>query len=322
MFVDTFITRPILASVCSLVLILAGAIAIPTMPVAQYPPLAPPVISVSTFYTGANAEAVETAVTTPLEQAINGVEGMLYMTSSSSNSGLCQINVTFDVTRNGDFALVDVQNRVNQAIGRLPAEVRQLGLTVQKQSNNFVLGAGVYSERGRYDSLFMSNFIDVYVKDALKRVPGVADVMVFGERKYSMRLWLDPTRLAARGITAGDVVNALREQNVQVAAGSIGQAPAPSGQMYQLSVRAVGRLREASEFDDIIVKSGEGGSLVRLKDIGRAELGAETYSSQLRFQGVEAVGFGVIQLPTANALDVEREVSAEMERLAAQFPPG
>jgi HAE1 family hydrophobic/amphiphilic exporter-1 len=320
--VDTFIRRPILASVCSLVLILAGAIAIPTMPVAQYPSLAPPQINVSAFYTGANAQEVETAVTTPLEQAINGVEGMLYMTSSSTNSGAATITVTFDVTRDQDVAAVDVQNRVNQALGRMPAEVRTTGITVQKQSTGFVMAVGVFAEKGEYDSLFISNYLDIYVKDALKRVPGVSDVIIFGERKYSMRLWLDPDRLAARGITASDVVGALREQNVQVAAGSIGQAPAPSGQMYQLSVRAVGRLREPAEFDDIIVKSGAGGSLVRLRDVGRAELGAETYGSQLRFQGREAVGFGVIQLPTANALDVEEAVTAEMDRLAAQFPPG
>jgi HAE1 family hydrophobic/amphiphilic exporter-1 len=320
--VDTFIRRPILASVCSLVLILAGAIAIPTMPIAQYPSLAPPQISVTAIYTGANAQEVETAVTTPLEQAINGVEGMLYMTSSSTNSGVSSINVVFDVTRDQDVAAVDVQNRVNQALGRMPAEVRTTGITVQKQATGFVMAVGVFAENGEYDSLFLSNYLDVHVKDALKRVPGVSDVTIFGERKYSMRLWLDPERLAARAITAGDVVNALREQNVQVAAGSIGQAPAPAGQMYQLSVRAVGRLREPAEFENIILKSGTGGSLVRLKDVGRAELGAETYGAQLRFQGMEAVGFGVQQLPTANALDVERAVSAELERLATRFPPG
>src|SRR6187431_3377323 len=322
MFVNTFIARPILASVCSLVIILAGVVAIPTMPVAQYPALAPPQISVSAVYTGANAQEVESAVTTPLEQAINGVEGMLYMSSSSTNSGFASINVTFDITRDQDLAQVDVQNRVSQALGRLPTEVRALGVTVNKQNTGFVMAAGVYAEKGEYDSLFLSNYIDVYVKDALKRVPGVADVTIFGERKYSMRLWLDPDRLAARRLTAGDVVNALREQNVQVAAGSLGQAPAPSGQMYQLSVRALGRLREPQEFENIILKSGADGSLVRLKDVGRAELGAETYSAQLKFQGVEAVGFGVIQLPTANALDVERAVVAELERLKAQFPPG
>jgi hydrophobic/amphiphilic exporter-1 (mainly G- bacteria), HAE1 family len=320
--VDTFIRRPILASVCSLVIILAGATAIPTMPVAQYPELAPPQVTVMAIYTGANAQAVETGVTTPLEQAINGVEGMLYISSSSTNSGVCQITVTFDVTRDIEIAAVDVQNRVNQAIGRMPAEVRTTGITVQKGFTGFVLGGGVYSENGAYDSLFMSNYLDVYVRDALKRVPGVGDVVIFGERKYSMRLWLDPTKLAARGLTAGDAVNALREQNVQVAAGSIGDAPAREGQTYQISVRAAGRLREVREFENIILKAGESGGLVRLSDVGRAELGAESYASLLRFQGYDAVGFAVTQLPTANALDVERDVRAELDRLSTQFPPG
>jgi HAE1 family hydrophobic/amphiphilic exporter-1 len=322
MFVDTFIRRPILASVCSLVLILAGAVAIPTMPVSQYPSLAPPQVNVTALYTGANAQEVETAVTTPLEQAINGVEGMLYMSSSSTNSGVSTITVTFDITRDQDVAAVDVQNRVNQTLGRMPAEVRTNGITVQKQSTGFIMAIGVFAENGAYDSLFLSNYLDVYIRDAVKRVPGVADVVIFGERKYSMRLWLDPDRLAARGLTAGDVTNALREQNVQVAAGSLGQAPAPSGQMFTLSVRAVGRLTEAEEFNNIILKSGRDGSLVRLSDVGRAELGAETYAAELRFQGVEAVGFGVTQLPTANSLDVERAVTAELDRLAASFPPG
>jgi hydrophobic/amphiphilic exporter-1 (mainly G- bacteria), HAE1 family len=322
MFVDTFIRRPILASVCSLVIILAGVVAIPTMPVAQYPALAPPSVQVMAIYTGANAQAVETAVTTPLEQAINGVEGMLYMSSSSTNSGVSTINVTFDVTRNIDIAAVDVQNRVNRALGRLPTEVRTTGITVQKAVSDFVLGAGVFSRTGQYDSLFLSNYIDVYMKDELKRVPGVGDVIIFGERKYSMRLWLDPGRLAARRITAGDVVNALREQNVQVAAGSVGEAPARESQTYQISVRAAGRLQEAREFENIVVKTGEEGSIVRLKDVARIELGAEAYTSQLRFQAIDAVGLAVIQLPTANALDVEAAVIEELERLAERFPPG
>jgi hydrophobic/amphiphilic exporter-1 (mainly G- bacteria), HAE1 family len=322
MFVNTFIRRPILASVCSLVIILAGAVAIPTMPVAQYPALAPPQISVNAIYTGANAQEVESAVTTPLEQAINGVEGMLYMTSSSTNSGFASINVTFDITRDQDLAQVDVQNRVSQALGRLPTEVRALGVTVNKQQTGFVMAAGVYSEKGEYDSLFLSNYIDVYVKDALKRIPGVADVIIFGERKYSMRLWLDPQRLAARQITAGDVTNSLREQNVQVAAGALGQEPATKGQMFQLSVRVEGRLPDAPDFDNIILKAGSDGSLVRLKDVGHAELGAETYSTELRFQARDAVGFGVIQLPSANALDVARNVKTELDRLERNFPPG
>ena len=322
MFVDTFIRRPILASVCSLVLILAGAIAIPTMPVAQYPELAPPQISVTTFYTGADAQAVETAVTTPLEQAINGVEGMLYMESSSTNSGASNINVTFDVTRNVDIAAVDVQNRVSTALGRLPADVRTNGITVQKGSTGFVLAVGVYADNGQYDSLFISNYIDVYVKDALKRLDGVGNVQIFGERRYSMRVWLDPGKLASRGLTAADVVSALREQNVQVAAGAIGQAPIRSDQKFQISVRAAGRLHEIGEFENIIVKAASGGALVRIKDVASVELGAETYGSQLRFQGVDAVGFGVTQLPSANALDVERAVRQELDRLAASFPPG
>ncbi|MDQ3214435.1 MAG: multidrug efflux RND transporter permease subunit [Acidobacteriota bacterium] len=322
MFVDTFIRRPILASVCSLVLILAGAVAIPTMPVAQYPPLAPPQISVTAFYTGADAQAVETAVTTPLEQAINGVEGMLYMTSSSTNSGASNITVTFDVTRDVDIAAVDVQNRISTALGRLPSDVRTNGITVQKGNTGFVLAAGVYAEKGEYDSLFISNYIDVYVKDALKRLEGVGNVQIFGERRYSMRVWLDPGKLASRSLTAGDVVNALREQNVQVAAGAVGQSPTRDNQQFQISVRAAGRLQEIGEFQNIIVKAATGGTLVRLRDVASVELGAETYGSQLRFQGVDAVGFGVTQLPSANALDVERAVRAELDRLALTFPPG
>jgi HAE1 family hydrophobic/amphiphilic exporter-1 len=322
MLSNIYIRRPILATVCSLLIILAGAIAIPILPIARYPDLAPPAVSITAFYIGANAQAVESAVTTPLEQAINGVEGMLYIASSSTNSGVSQITVTFDVTRDPDIAVVDVQNRVNQALGRLPGEVRQLGVTVQKVSTNFVSGVALYSEAGEYDQLFLSNYIDVYIKDALKRVPGVADVVIFGERKFSMRVWLDPVRLAARELTAGDVVNALREQNVNVAAGSVGDAPAREGQTYQISVRAAGRLRESHEFENVIVKAGRDGTLVRLADVGRVELGAETYSSALRFQAIDGNGFAVMALPTANALDIQRGVTAEMARLSQSFPPG
>ncbi|HWF85894.1 MAG TPA: multidrug efflux RND transporter permease subunit [Vicinamibacterales bacterium] len=322
MFVDTFIKRPILASVCSLVIILAGLIAIPTLPIAQFPDLAPPTVNVSAFYNGASAETVETAVTTPLEQSINGVEGMMYMTSSSGNDGSCSITVTFDVNRNIDVAAVDVQNRISQVTGRLPNEVNAVGISVTKASNNFVLGAGVYAQNGEYDALFMSNYIDRFIKDDLKRVPGVGDVLIFGERKYAMRLWLDPERLAGRGITAEEVVNALREQNVQVAAGQVGQPPAREGQTFQISVRAVGRLTEASEFDNIILKRTPDGTLVRVKDVGRSELGAETYTSDLRYNGRPAVGFGVLQLPSANQLNVYSNVMAELARLRLRFPPG
>jgi len=321
-FVDFFIRRPVFATVCALLIVLAGAISIPSLPIAALPDLAPPQVIVSSAYIGANAQTVESAVTIPLEQSINGVEGMKYISSTSGNNGFSQINVVFDVTRNIDLASVDVQNRVNQALARLPNEVKNTGVIITKQTSGFVFGGGVYSESGQYDSLFLSNYIDVYIKDALKRVPGVGDVIIFGERKYAMRLWLDPAKLAQRGLTASTVVNALTEQNVQVAAGQIGQPPLPSGQAYQVSVRAVGRLSEPAQFDNIVLKTGADGTLVRLKDVGRSELGAEDYGSLLRFNGHDAVGVGLTQLPGANALDVDRLAKAELVRLSKNFPPG
>ncbi|HXX14170.1 MAG TPA: multidrug efflux RND transporter permease subunit [Candidatus Eremiobacteraceae bacterium] len=322
MFVDFFIERPVFATVCALVIILGGAIAIPSLPVAQFPQLAPPEVYVTSVYIGANAQTVESAVTIPLEQAINGVPGMRYITSSSGNDGSSQIVITFETTRDVDLAAVDVQNRVNQAMGRLPTEVKNTGIIITKQFSGFVLGAGFYCDNGQYDSLFISNYLDIYVRDALKRVPGVGDAMIWGERKYAMRLWLDPARLAERGLTASNVLAALQEQNVQVAAGQVGQPPAPSGQNYEVSVRAIGRLSEPVEFDNIILKTGADGTLVRIRDIGRAELGAEDYGSMLRFNGHEAMGIGVTQLPGANALDVDRAVKAELLRLSKSFPPG
>ncbi|HVR72261.1 MAG TPA: multidrug efflux RND transporter permease subunit [Vicinamibacteria bacterium] len=321
MFVEFFIRRPIFATVCALLIVLAGAVAIPTLPIAQFPALAPPQITVFSNYIGASAQVVETAVTTPLEQQINGAEGLKYLTSSSGNDGTSQIVATFDLTRDPDLAAVDIQNRVNIAMGRLPAEVKQTGVTVIKSASNFVFGAAVYAEDGRYDTAFMSNYLDVHVRDTLKRVKGVADVFIFGERRYAMRLWLDPVRVASRGLTASDVVGALREQNVQVAAGQLGQQPAPAGQAFQISVRAVGRLSEPGEFEDIIVKAS-GDTIVRLKDVGRVELGAEDYASVLQFNGDEAVGFGITQLSDANALEVDRAARAELQRLAQRFPPG
>jgi hydrophobic/amphiphilic exporter-1 (mainly G- bacteria), HAE1 family len=322
MFVDTFIKRPILASVCSLVIVLAGAVSIPSLPVAQFPELAPPQVQVIAFYNGASAETVETAVTTPIEQAVNGIEGMQYMSSSSSSDGTAQIIITFELSRDLDLAAVDVQNRISQVSGRLPAEVNQVGVAVTKVSQNFVLAAGAWAENGEYDIAFVSNYVDRFVKDELRRVPGVADIVVFGERRYAMRLWLDPDRLASRKLTADDVVQALREQNVQVAAGQVGAPPARAGQSYQISVRAAGRLTDTSQFDNIIVKRGEDGALVRMKDVGRSELGAENYSQSARYNGKEAVGFGVLQLPTANSIQVFRDVSAAIDRLSLRFPPG
>jgi HAE1 family hydrophobic/amphiphilic exporter-1 len=322
MFVDFFIRRPVFATVCALLIILAGAVVIPSLPIAQFPTLAPPQISIASFYTGASAQTVETAVTIPLEEEINGAQGMKYIASSSGNDGSSSIVATFDLDRDPDLAAVDVQNRVNTAQGRLPAAVKATGIAVTKASNNFVFGAALFSDNDRYTPLFMSNYLDVYIKDALKRVPGVADVVIFGARKYSMRLWLDPERMASRALTATDAVNALEEQNVEVAAGQVGQPPIQVGQQFQISVRAIGRLTEPSEFENIILKANTDGTLVRLKDVGRAELGAEDYSSDLMFNGHDAVGFGITQLSSANALEVDRLAIAELDTLSKRFPPG
>ena len=322
MFADVFIKRPVLATVCSMLIILAGAVSIPSLPIARFPDLAPPSLTVTAIYIGANAQTLESAVTTPLEQAINGAEGLTYMTSSSTNSGFATITVTFSVDRNIDLAAVDVQNRVNSALGRMPAEVRQNGISVIKNTSGFLGGMGFFSKDERYSSQFMSNYIDQYIRDPIKRVNGVGDVLIFGERKFAMRLWLDPAKLAARRITASDVVNALREQNVNIPAGALGDAPSSADQAFTISVRAMGRLTEPRQFEEIVVKSGHDGALVRVKDVGRVELGAETYASTLRFLALEAQGIGITLLPSANALDVYREVDAEMKRLEKSFPPG
>src|SRR5580692_3334154 len=321
--VDFFIHRPVFSTVCALMIILAGIICIPTLPIAQFPNLAPPQVGVTAVYTGASSQTVESAVTTPLEQQINGAEGMKYSTSSSTNDGVSTVTATFDITRDPDLATVDIENRVNTASGRLPAAVKQVGITVAKTSQNFVFGGAVFSDPDqRYSTLFISNYLDVYVRDNLKRVPGVADVLIFGERKYSMRLWLDPVRLAGRSLTADDVVNALQEQNVEVAAGQVGSQPALPEQNFQISVRVVGRLSEVDQFDNIILKSNSDGTLVRLKDVGHAELGAEDYSTDLDYNGRDAIGIAVTQLSTANALDVHQKCVAELDRLSKRFPPG
>ena len=320
--VDFFIHRPVFSTVCALLIILAGAASIPTLPISLFPDLAPPQVGVTAVYTGASSQTVESAVTTPLEQQINGAEGMKYITSSSTNDGVSNITATFDLNRNPDLATVDIENRVNTASGRLPAAVKQIGITVAKTSQNFVFGGAVFSPDGSLSPLFMSNYLNVYVRDTLKRVPGVADVLIFGERKYSMRLWLDPVRMAGRGLTADDAVNALQEQNVEISAGEVGAQPSIPGQQFQISVRAIGRLSEPAQFDDIILKSNADGTLVRLKDVGHAELGAEDYTSDLDYNGRESVGIGVTQLSTANALDVHQRCVAELNRLAKRFPPG
>ncbi len=321
MFVDFFIHRPVFATVCALLIILAGLVVIPTLPISLYPQLAPPQVTVTATYVGASAQEVESAVTIPLEEAINGVEGMDYMTSSSTNSGTSSITITFKTGYSLDIAAVDVQNRVASAQGQLPATVNNFGISINKANNNFVFGAGFYSDRGQYSNQYISNYVDVYVSDAIKRVPGVGNTMIFGERKYAMRLWLDPTKMAARALTATDVVTALQQQNVEIAAGQLGAPPADPKQMYQISVNVIGRLTSPEQFNNIVVKNSPNG-IVLLKDVGHAQLGAQTYATDLKYNGYSAVGMGVQQLSNANALAVDRAAKAELAKLAKSFPPG
>ena len=326
--VDFFIRRPIFATVCALLIILAGAISIPTLPISLYPQLAPPQVVVTSNYVGANSSIVESAVTIPLEQSINGVEGMRYMSSVSANDGTSAITVTFQTGYDLNIAAVDVQNRVASASGRLPATVNSTGITITKANSNFVLVAGFISPDHSLSNQFISNYIDVYVRDAIKRVPGVGDAVVFGERKYAMRVWLDPAKLAARNLTALDVTNALQEQNVEIAAGQVGAPPNSGVQDFQMAVRVVGRLSDPKQFENIVLKNqasatnGNGAGLVLLKDVGRAELGAENYATSLKFSGNEAIGMGIQQLATANALDVAKQCRAVLEDLKKSFPPG
>ncbi len=320
--VNYFIKRPVFATVCAIIILLIGAVSIPTLPIAQFPDISPTQVNVTAAYIGADAETVEKAVTTVLEREINGVEGMRYISSNSSNDGVSNIIVTFDSSRDKDIAAVDVQNRVSLAEPQLPDVVRQTGVTVSKQNNNFLLAMSLYSEDGTFDNVFLSNYADLYMVDALRRVPGVGNVLIFGERTYAMRLWLDPQRLASRGLTADDVSSALREQNIQVGVGQIGQSPSPEDQTFQIDLRAVSRLQDESEFEELVIQRGENGELVKLKDVGRAELGAENYNTFLRYSGNESVGLGVLQLPGSNALETAQGVKDVMEELSQEFPPG
>lgn len=323
MFVEFFIRRPVLTMVCSIIIMIAGFVSIPTLPVEQYPDISPVQVVVSANYIGASSQVVEETVTTVLEREINGVNGMRYMTSTSSDDGVSNITVTFRQGYNIDIAAVDVLNRVSIAQPQLPDAVQQTGVSVTKQSSSVVAGMAIYSEEeGTYDDNFISNYVDLYVLDTLKRIDGIAEIQPFGERRYAMRLWLDPTRMASYGISAEDVVDAIEEQNLEVGAGRIGQPPARESQTYQLTLRAIGRLRDASEFEDLVLKTGEDGALITLKDVGRAELGAESYDSFAQYNGQGAVGYRILQTPGSNALAVAQELKATMRQLVNDFPPG
>ena len=323
MFSDTFIRRPVLASVCSLIVVLIGAVSITLLPVDYYPEVSPPTVSVTSNYTGASAEVVESGVTNILERAINGVEGMRYISSTSSSDGTSRILVTFQQGANLDAAAIGVQRRIELVENQLPEQVLQTGVTVAKAGNSaFVQFVNLSSPGGEYDRLFISNYTDLYIRDVLRRIPGVSDVRIFGDRRYAMRIWVDPVQLASRGLTAEDVVEAVRNQNVQVAAGSVGQSPSAEEQLFQFNVRAQGRLQDAEEFANIILKTGNDGTLVTVGDVGRVELGAQSYDTQFQVDGSDAVGLGVTKLNSANTLTVTQAVRETMAELAQDFPPG
>ncbi|MEB3224972.1 MAG: efflux RND transporter permease subunit [Synechococcus sp.] len=323
MFSKLFIKKPIFAFVCGVIILLVGLITIPSLPVAQFPDISPTQINISAVYTGASAEVVEQTVTNILEAELNGIEGLKYLSSTSSNDGLSTIVATFDASRDKDLAAVDIQNRIASVTSQLPAEVQRNGVRVEKSSNNIVLGVGLYSEAGEYDDVFLSNYADNYIVDALRKLEGVGNVQIFGERRYAMRVWLDPNRLAARRLIPQDVVAAIQEQNRLVGAGKLGQSPAPAGQQYQFDLEIQGgRLSSIPDFEELVIKVDDQGQIIKLRDVGRVELGAESYNTTVRYRGNQAVGIGVFQRPGSNALDVANRVIEEMKILSEQFPPG
>ncbi len=318
-----FIHRPVLSIVISLVIVVAGLLAMTALPIAQYPQITPPTIVVSTQYVGASADVVEQTVAAPIEQQVNGAQNMIYMQSKSTNDGKMVLTVTFDVGTNLDIASVDVQNRVAQANSSLPPDVVQNGVTVKKQSSQVLMYICVYSPNGEYDGLFLSNYCAINILDQLARVPGVgvAD-MSAGRQDYSMRLWVQPDKLAKLGLTTQDIQSAIKDQNVQAAAGSVGAPPMPVPVDFQYTVNVKGRLDEVKEFENIIVRTNSDGSIVRVRDVARTELGGQTYNTVGRLNGKAAAPIGIFQLPDANALNTAKLVRAKMAELKKAFPPG
>jgi len=322
MIFDVFIRRPRLAMVVSIVLTLAGLIATQTIPVAQYPEIAPPTVRVSASYPGADANTVEESIAQPLENAINGVDGMRYMKSTSANDGSYSLTVSFMLGTDPDIATVNVQNRANLATAKLPEEVRRTGLTIAKVSTDLLQVFLFYSPKGDKDQLFLSNFVTLNILDELKRVPGVGDASIFGARDYAMRIWIDPQKLANFDLSAQDVIQAIQSQNLQAAAGRIGAAPLSADQRLQLTVTTKGRLSSTEEFGDIIVRSGGDGSFVRVKDVARIDLEAASFDTDARYQGKPAAPIGIYLSPGANAVSVASAVSKRLEELRDRFPEG
>ncbi|HGM4840097.1 multidrug efflux RND transporter permease subunit [Serratia marcescens] len=317
-----FIDRPIFAAVLSILIFVAGVIAIPLLPISEYPDVVPPSVQVRAEYPGANPKEIAETVATPLEEAINGVENMMYMKSVAGSDGVLVTTVTFRPGTDPDQAQVQVQNRVAQAEARLPEDVRRQGITTQKQSPALTLVVHLVSPSGQYDSLYLRNYATLKVKDELARLPGVGQVQIFGAGEYAMRIWLDPNKVAARGLTASDVVSAMQEQNVQVSAGQLGAEPMPTRSDYLLSINAQGRLQTEEEFGNIILKSGDNGEIVRLRDVARIEMGSGSYALRAQLNNKDAVGIGIFQSPGANAIELSDAVRGKMAELATRFPDG
>lgn len=317
-----FIDRPIFAAVLSITITLVGAIAVQQLPLAQYPPITPPTVQVDCQYPGASALTVMESVAAPIEQQVNGVEDMLYMSSQSTNDGAYSLTVTFKTGTDLNMAQVLVQNRVALAVPSLPDVVRQTGVTTRKRSSDILMTVSINSPDGRYDQLYLSNYAALHVRDALARLPGIGEVRVFGDRDYSMRVWLDPDKLAARSLTVSDVVGAIREQNSQIALGQMGQPPVDSDQVKQIPLSIQGRLREPEDFADIVLKSSPDGRLLRIRDVGRVEIEARRYDTSNRFDGKPTVGLAIFALPDANALSVAESVISKMHEAEQDFPEG
>jgi multidrug efflux pump len=322
MFTHFFVDRPILASVPSIIITLAGIAAVYTLPVSQYPEITPPTVQVSCTYPGASAQVVADTIAAPIEQQVNGVEDMLYMSSQSGNDGSYSLTVTFKVGTNLNMAQVLVQNRVALATPQLPDVVKQTGVTVKKRSPDFLLIVNLYSPDKRYDQLYLSNYALIYIRDELARLEGVGEALLLGPQEYSMRVWLDPEQLSSRNISAGDVLKALREENVQVAAGQVGQQPAAKGLAFQYTMTTLGRLSDPEQFADIIIKSGPLGQITRLRDVARVDLGAKNQDVHTYRDGSPTAGVGIFQLPGSNALDTARRVKQRMVELKRNFRPG
>ena len=317
-----FIDRPVFSSVISLIITLAGGVAAIGLPITQYPQIVPPQVQVSTAFPGANANVVAQSIAAPIEQQVNGAKNMIYMDSKSANDGTYNLTVTFEVGANQDLGAVDVQNRVAVAQSQLPADVIRQGITIRKQSNDFLSVIALTSPDRRFDTTFLSNYALLNIQDALARIPGVGFVRIFGARDYSMRIWLDPDKMARLGVTAGDVQRVIQEQNVVAPAGRIGVPPTPKGSQMQYSVTVQGRLANATQYENIVVSAAGNGQIVRLKDVARIELGGADYSINVQENGLPGVFIGIFLQPEANALDVAKGVTNTMATLAQRFPPG